>query len=303
MRGRGTAASVSALAFAASVAGCQLLLDFRTGAAGTNADGGTASVGDDAALATSDAANHALRCDPRKPFAPPVALDAINTSADETCARATEDESTILFDRAGVLMVASRASSSASVRAVVTTPGFPAPAGRAFARGNQLIFDSLGKLYSAPFALTPPAAAGASPMDALNAPDPATTQSDAWVAASGAFYFVRASNDVPAIVVAPNAGSSATPVSLPDAATDAPVLSQDEQTLYYAAVTQSGASIVRATRIPGGGFGNREPVVWPDSAGYAEYPRWISVDECVLYLLRRGGTAGSGDIFRAERPR
>lgn len=302
MRG---SALVVGLGLGAGVAGCQLLLVFD---ASGGSDAGTAADASDAAdspLPNGDAANHALRCDPRKPFDTPVALDAINTQADETCARATEDETTIYFDRAGTLMVATRPSSNATdwrVRPLITPSDFPAPAGRPFVRGTRLFFDSAGKLYTAAFGPSANAAAGAALIDALNSPDSTTSQSDVWIATSGAFYFVRSTNAGSTIVVAPSETASASALTLPDPATDAPVVSSDGQHLYYAALSGNGAQMARVTRLVGAGVQDREPVGWPESSGFEEFPRWISADECVLYFLRRGGSAGSGDIFRAARP-
>lgn len=83
-----------------------------------------------------------------------------------------------------------------------------------------------------------------------------------------------------------------------------PVVTPDELTLYFAsdrvdALASGGYDIYVATRTStADSFGT--PTVLPVlNSGDADFPTWLSRDECVLYLTRR--VAGSLDIYKSER--
>ena len=87
----------------------------------------------------------------------------------------------------------------------------------------------------------------------------------------------------------------------PSVAVDNPVPTSDELTLYVS--TTSTTSLVPhiqvATRLStSGSFGALTPIHELDSAE-GEYPSWISVDQCRLYVTRKVG--GQYDLFMASR--
>ena len=90
------------------------------------------------------------------------------------------------------------------------------------------------------------------------------------------------------------------------AAVDAyPVVTPDELTLYFAsnrvdALMSGDYDVYVATR-PSTGDSFGPPTILPVLNGTgADFPTWISRDECVLYLTRR--VAGSLDIYTSVRP-
>lgn len=85
----------------------------------------------------------------------------------------------------------------------------------------------------------------------------------------------------------------------------APVLSPDERTIYFAtnrSPSLGGLDVYRATRsTPTGAFGAAQHMAEVSSA-VADYPSWVSADDCTLYL--HGKLQGHPDegIFVANRP-
>lgn len=78
---------------------------------------------------------------------------------------------------------------------------------------------------------------------------------------------------------------------------------------YYSSAFQSskGAEIYRATAsgplVGEGGTLSHERMDSLNTPG-DDLVRWVSPDDCVLYLIRRAGADGTskGDIYRAARP-
>ena len=269
------------------------------------------------------------RCDPKKAFGAPVLVSGLSTSADESTARLTADELTVYFARGAAgtglpdLYMATRPSSQAGWGAAVPVPGVNtggpdfAPmltddgltlfftSDSAGTRGGTDIFTSTRTKVSDTF----PAGMTLAPLGVVNT---AASEADPYVVPSGKAIWFDAyvgpgDSDIYRSASGPTGLTTREKVlGIGSAAVDAyPVVTPDELTLYFASNRVDPDSlgdyeIYVATRAVATAAFDQPKLLKVLSTADAEFPTWISRDECELYLTRR--VSGNYDIYRAERP-
>ena len=325
-------APVSSLLFIAACVGDEAAAVTAAPDAGTVESGAPdAPPGADAAAAdAADAADASSppRCNPKKPFGAPVLVSGLSTSADDASARLSADELTVFFARgpAGTgspdIYAATRPSREAGwgaaelVRGVNTSgPDFSPmvtddgltlfyASDSAGTRGGDDIFIASRANVNSDFA-------GAMSLGALGIVNTAVSDADPYVLPNGKALWFDVYNGVGDTEIYRSAAGPAgfttreKVLGVGSPAVDAyPVVTPDELTLYFAsdrvdAQALGDRDIYVATRASASdSFGT--PTILPAlNSADADFPTWISRDECVLYLTRR--VAGSLDIYKSER--
>jgi Tol biopolymer transport system component len=264
------------------------------------------------------------RCNPIASFGRPIALDSLNTDAEEADPHLSPDELTIYFssDRPGSagfdIFQATRGSiampfgnvapvTTVNTAGVDRQPNVTADGLSMFAF-NQATGTSFEHITIATRPSTGVAFGAAQVLPTVNGP---TNDSDPYILPGGnALYLAsdRAGN-YGLYRSARIGGAFAAPtivggVDLDTAEMEgAPVVSPDELTLYFASTGRGGVGsfdIYEATRASiADGFGAAIPLTSLNTVEF-EAPGWISADGCNLYLTRFAGAARH-QLFVATR--
>ncbi len=303
-----------------------LILCCCTGCGGVSASSADGAAQVDS-LSTADAAisiDGALtpRCDPSAPFEPAVPLVALNTPEAEDEARLSPDELTIYYsayhsDGVGDwdIYVATRGSLLAEFQAPVLLHGPANTAGMergptVTADGLFLYADTFATDYDLSFAQRGDPTTDFGAMQLAAGINSSGVDGDPYVLPDhGALYFTRAPGEVGQddIYRAPRIGGvfgTPLPVSGIQLNTadreGAPVVMQDELTIYFASGRSGNFDMYVATRSTrGDGFGVPEPLTSLNTSE-TDFPTWISSDGCVLYFTRYS-PATHYDLYVARR--
>jgi hypothetical protein len=266
----------------------------------------------------------AARCDPSKPFAAPVPLTALNTTARDIQAM-SPDGIAIYFasNRAGTLDLYTTTRSADAFTTPTALAGFASSLGETSpyvtTDGLTLVYSvipsgaSVGELYIATRAST---AVGWSVGTLLAGPSSASEDDGDPVLTGdgGLLYFASQRGTSYDLYVSTRGsdgkyGSAQLLTELSTADYDAhPRVTADGLTMYWSSMrtdggAQGGADIWKATRASrAGAFGTPRRVAELNTSAN-ESPTWVSADDCVMYLQsNRAGGAGDQDIWVATKP-
>jgi len=278
---------------------------------GAAADGPVAPVPDAGGGGDDGPTGPAARCDPSKPFGAPVLVDRLNTSGPDEGAHLTADELTVFLSRYEQdktnLYMATRPSIEepfdAPVAITVLNTGkerWPAPS----ADGLAVYFlrDGVPHVASRHSTAEPfgPASAMSISASTFGYQDLYSTSTGLYLTAVS---FQRV--DIIRVERLPS-GDFGPPDTVEELAGGvAPVLSGDQQLIYWSTTRTDGGSlggldVWEAQRAPSGTFANPKNVTVVNSSR-ADQPTWVSPDGCVLYL--QSERSGNADIYAATRPR
>jgi hypothetical protein len=315
------------------VEACSLLTDLGglsdascTGTACAEA-GSDAGLDGDAAT-TADASDAGPRCDKSKPFGIPALVSELRDQTNgtgEIAARLTSDELTVFFTHVasnGDLRIyeATRSTPTAtfsppqevtSLHGSGTIDAYATPVGDGLTMYLQSQVDG-GSNFGIFQASRPNSTASFSTPQLVGTLDTLGYDGQPYVAPDGVsdLYFARgdAGSGGPLdIYVAKWTGSqfdNAVPVAgavNTATAQDAPVITSDGLTLYFASNRAGTNDVYVATRtartLP---FGAATAVTELDDSTASDVPNWISPDECVIYMNSDRSTSGL-HIYRAVR--
>lgn len=217
----------------------------------------------------------ARRCDPAKPFANPVALDAVNTSSHERCPSLTPDELTLYFhsDRAGVGTLGGYDVFVATRPSLALPFGTPSPVANINSAGDDAC----------------PSITGDGLFLYVDRYDAAMTGWDIWVAQ-------RASTSVdfgaPTRIASINSNGAVQD--------DNQFVLPDNTALYFASDRTQNNEIYRAARNVGGTFGAAAATLSLPNSN--EVSVAVTEDELTMYFSSDAApSAGSYDIWMSKR--
>jgi hypothetical protein len=261
-----------------------------------------------------------LRCDVTKPFSPPVLLEGVNTSADESWGWLSADDLTLYFvrvDTGADLYVATRNQSGNPFTAAAKLEGVNTSdyEGRPTltADGLAMFLETFGPDIDIHVSVrTTPVAIFSNhvPVAGINT---ASNEANPWIGGDGlAMYFASDRMGTLDIFKATRTSINnqfGQPMALDSLNTsyrdESPVLSSDELEIFFASTRmQNGPSpfsqIFHATRsTPNEDFGIPTLVVEISSPASQEGPTWLSSDSC--RLLFHSNRDGNFDIWTAAR--
>jgi hypothetical protein len=265
------------------------------------------------------------RCDPSKPFDPPVLEPGINSGDDEANAWLTPDELTMYLVK-GVVGTSSSYDIHRGTRMDRSQPftGFT-PVTEVNSAENEDAMNLTPNGLEAFFASRRPSgtasdiytarrnvtAEGFSGVTMIFEIDHMLDNLDPYFA-GGALYFTSGRNGTDLDVYVSRRTGTAFGPAEPVRAVNGPggdvqpVLTQDERFIYFSSDRQGGTGfdIYEASRAsPSVDFGPPVRLLGVNSVA-VDVASWISEDRCVLYLSSdRGEGAGGRDIWRATRPK
>jgi hypothetical protein len=294
------------------------------GAVGTAGIGGTGATGGGAGTGASAGTGGAMAaCDPTAPFGAPAIVAELNGPAEELGARLSPDQLTIYFANSSGghydIYVATRSSSEIAFGSIRTLANVNSPQGDfapSISEDGLALFLETDRRTDVEIMV---ATRSSVLVDfGMSAPVSGITSSDVLVSERGPFvtsmgrelYFTRRNaNDAEIYRATRTNGAFQTPMpvtELNSAGLDSfATPSANGLTVYFASTRAAPMAkglqdIWIATRSsltqP---FGT--PALVPElNSADAEYPTWVSADQCVLYLHR---AAPRNEIYVARRPR
>jgi hypothetical protein len=310
MRRRADLERVATAGLCVAMASCGAILGIDDG---IPRDGGGDATPD---VSIPDAAPDApARCSVQTPFATPVAVAALDTGSDEALAHLSRDELEVYFERIGTsydLFVATRLSAAQPFDPpvpVATVNTASNEADPALSVDGQLLYfvsDRTGGAGGFDLWAAPRVDGGFGTATVLSAVSSPSNEQYPYALANS-LYFTSDRTGTAAIYRADLAGTSATNPTLLGAADAgaqlAPVVSDDELVMYFAAAGVSDASndfdIWLSTRTATSQPWSAPVQVSELDTPSAEVPSWLSPDLCRLYLSTNRG--GNFDIYVATR--